>query len=134
MNDEIHLADIQSREDIYQLVKQFYSKAREDEVLGPIFNRSISDWEPHFQKITDFWESQLLFTKRFRGNPLEAHIKVDQQENHGITNEMFGFWLNLWFQTVDELFAGEIAERAKHNARKLSVFMFIKIWEARKAN
>ena len=124
--------DIQNREDIKLLVETFYAKVRVDEVLGPIFNRAISDWEEHTEKITDFWESQLLFTKRFRGNPLEAHVKVDKNEGHTITNEMFGYWLNLWFQTTDHLFKGEIAERAKHNARKLSVFMFMKIWEARK--
>lgn len=127
------MEDIQNREDIKQLVETFYSKVRVDEVLGPIFNRAISDWDAHTEKITDFWESQLLFTKRFRGNPMEAHVKVDKNEGYTITNEMFGYWLNLWFQTADEMFAGDITERAKHNARKLSVFMFMKIWEARKA-
>lgn len=123
--------DISSRSDILRLVETFYAKIRKHDVLGPIFNRAISNWDEHHEKITDFWESQLLFTKRFRGNPIEAHVKVDQNEGHTITNEMFGLWLNEWFQTIDELYSGEIAERAKHNARKLSVFMFMKIWESR---
>lgn len=126
--------DIKTREDIFKLVTTFYARIRKHEVLGPIFNRAIDNWDEHHDKITDFWESQLLFTKRFRGNPIEAHQRVDKNENHTITNEMFGLWLNEWFQTIDDLFKGEVAERAKHNARKLSVFMFMKIWEARQAN
>ena len=123
--------DISTRSDIYQLVERFYSKLRADHRLGPIFEKHISDWPKHFEHLTDFWESQLLFTKRFRGNPGEVHVKVDQEEETPITNELFGHWLNHWFQTVDELYTGEIAERAKHNARKLSTFLYLKMWEAR---
>lgn len=125
------LKDIESRQDVFNLVDTFYVKIRAHERLGPIFNKSIKEWPEHLEKLTDFWESQLLFTKRFRGNPQEAHIKVDKQEGGTITNEHFGLWLNLWFETVDELYQGELAERAKHNARKMSTFLYLKMWEAR---
>lgn len=125
--------DIQERSDIFKLVTTFYPKVRAHEILGPIFNRAVNDWDEHHEKITDFWESQLLFTKRFRGNPPAAHVKVDKAENHSITNEHFGMWMNLWFETIDELFAGEIAERAKHNARKMSTFLYMHMWQARQS-
>jgi len=123
--------DINSRKDIHSLVYTFYEKIKIDTTLGPIFIRAIQDWPTHIEHLTDFWQSQLLFNKRFRGNPAEAHIKVDKNENHSISSEHFGLWLNLWFATIDDLFEGEIAERAKRNARKMNTQLFLKIWEAR---
>ena len=125
------LKDIEERSDILELVSAFYAKVRKDEMLGPIFNQAVKDWHEHTENITDFWESQLLFTKKFRGNPPAAHIKVDRQEGGTISNEHFGHWMTIWFDTIDKMYQGEIAERAKHNARKMSTFLFHKIWEAR---
>jgi len=127
----MELKDIESRQNIFDLVDTFYKKIRADKKLGSIFNDSIKDWPEHLEKLTDFWESQLLFTKRFRGNPQQAHIDVDKQEGGTITNAHFGLWLNLWLETIDELYKGELAERAKHNARKMSTFLYLKMWEAR---
>lgn len=123
--------DIGSREDIHTLVYTFYEKIKIEPTLGPIFIRAIQDWPAHIDHLTDFWQSQLLFNKRFRGNPAEAHVKVDKAENHTISPEHFGLWMNLWFATIDDLFEGEIAERAKRNARKMNTNLFLKIWEAR---
>ena len=123
--------DIGSREDIHSLVYTFYEKIKIEPTLGSIFIRAIQDWPAHIDHLTDFWQSQLLFNKRFRGNPAEAHVKVDKAENHTISPEHFGLWMNLWFATIDDLFEGEIAERAKRNARKMNTNLFLKIWEAR---
>jgi len=46
--------DIQSREDVALLVNTFYPKVRENELLGPIFNTMIKDWETHLELLTDF--------------------------------------------------------------------------------
>ena len=43
----------------------------------------------------------------------------------------FGIWLNLWYQTLEELFEGEVTENAKRRARKMGTFMYLKIFEAR---
>lgn len=38
------------------LVRAFYVKVRRDARLGPIFARRIGDdWEPHLEKMTEFW-------------------------------------------------------------------------------
>ena len=68
---------------------------------------------------------------KYSGNPLEAHVKVDKNYNHSITELHFGIWLNLWYQTLDELFEGEVVENAKRRARKMGTFMYLKIFEAR---
>jgi hemoglobin len=73
-----------------------------------------------------------LFLKtRFYGDPLEAHIKVDKAFNHSINELHFGVWLNLWSQTINELFEGDFAENAKRRARKMGTFIYLKIFEAR---
>lgn len=127
--------DINSRNDVYLLVSSFYKKVRADAVLGPFFNKVIKDWDAHLEKLTTFWESSLFMTRklehRYKGDPLQAHVKVDKDHNHSITELHFGLWLNLWFQTIDELFEGEVAENAKRRARKMGSFLYLKIFEAK---
>lgn len=123
--------DITTREDVNLLVSSFYDKIRKDTILGPFFNNLITDWDAHIIKLTTFWESSLFLKTKYLGNPLEAHVKVDRENNHCITNEHFGLWLNLWFQTIDELFQGDYAENAKHRARKMGTFLYMEIFKAR---
>lgn len=123
--------DIKSREDIFLLVSEFYKKVRRDNVLGPFFNDTIQDWDTHLQHLTTFWESSLFLKTKYYGNPLEAHVKVDKAHNNSITELHFGLWLNLWFETIDELFEGDYAENAKRRARKMGTFLYLKIFEAR---
>ncbi|MEC3908450.1 group III truncated hemoglobin [Tamlana sp. 2201CG12-4] len=123
--------DIKTREDVFLLVSSFYTKIRKDTVLGPFFNELIKDWDAHIDNLTDFWESSLFLKTRYLGNPLDVHVKVDKENNHSITEQHFGLWLNLWFETVNELFEGDYAENAKHRARKMGTFLYLKIFEAR---
>ncbi len=127
--------DIQNREDVNLLVSEFYKKVRKDPVLGPFFNRVITDWEAHIERLTTFWESSLFMTRkleeRYNGNPLHVHIEVDHANDNAITQVHFGLWMNLWFQTLDELFEGEYADNAKNRARKMGSFMYMNIFQAR---
>jgi hemoglobin len=123
--------DIKTREDVFLLVSSFYVKVRKDETLGHFFNDAIKDWDAHLENLTTFWESSLFLKTRYLGNPLEAHAKVDKDNNNSITELHFGIWLNLWFQTIDELFEGDYAENAKRRARKMGTFLYLKIFEAR---
>lgn len=127
--------DITSREDVNLLVTSFYDKVRNDDTLGPFFNSAIKDWDAHLERLTTFWETSLFMTKKleqkYYGNPLDVHVKVDKDNNNSITELHFGIWLNLWYQTIEEHFAGEYAENAKRRARKMGTFMYLKIFEAR---
>ena len=123
--------DIKSRADVHLLVSSFYDKVKMDELLGPFFNDTIQDWDKHINHLTDFWESSLFLRTRFSGDPLEKHIEVDNNHNNSITEKHFGVWLNLWLQTIDELFEGNFAENAKRRARKMGTFIYLKIFEAR---
>jgi len=124
--------DIRNRDDITLLVETFYSKIRIDNVLGPIFNAIINDWESHLTLLTDFWETQLFLKRKYYGNPVTAHQEVDDKMKHTATAEHFGLWLNLWFETLDELFEGEIAWIAKNRAQKMSTMLFMEMFKHRK--
>jgi hemoglobin len=123
--------DIKNRDDVFLLVSSFYEKVRKDAVLGPFFNNVITDWDAHIDRLTNFWESSLFLKTKYLGNPLEVHVKVDQENNNSITELHFGLWLNLWFQTIDELFEGDYAENAKRRARKMGTFLYLNIFQAR---
>lgn len=126
--------EIEKREDVELIVRTFYSKVRQHPLLAPIFEgviKSEEAWEEHFVKLTDFWETNLFVKNSYKGNPLAAHIEVDRQMNNTIAQEHFGHWLNMWIETVDSLFTGELAFRAKQNARNMAGFLFLKLYEAR---
>lgn len=123
--------DIKNRADISILVHQFYDKIRADIEIGFYFNTMITDWDAHLEKLTDFWEMNLFGGKIYKGNPLEAHNKVDEHFNGKISANEFGIWLNLWFATLEELFEGENVEILKRRARKMGTFLMVSIYENR---
>lgn len=123
--------DIKTRGDIFLLVSAFYEKVRKDEQIGYFFNNAIKNWDEHLEKLTNFWESSLFLRGKYLGDPLVAHARVDKENNNTISELHFGIWLNLWYQTIDELFEGDYAENAKRRARKMSTFLYLKIFEAR---
>ncbi len=126
--------DLKTRENVFLLVATFYEKVRKDEQIGYFFNNAIKNWDEHLDKLTTFWESNLFLKTKYLGNPLDVHVEVDNTHGNTISQEHFGQWMNLWYQTVDELFEGEYANMAKNRARKMSTFMYLKIFEARQAN
>lgn len=125
------MQDLENRNDIHKLVAHFYTKVRQDTEIGYFFNDTITNWDAHLEKLTDFWESNLFFTGSYKGNPAIAHAKVDAAHNNSMTEYHFGIWMNLWFASIDELFAGENAQRLKNNARKMSSHIFLRIYQAR---
>lgn len=123
--------DIKNREDVFDLVSTFYGRIRKNEEIGFYFNETIKDWPAHIEKLTDFWESNLFFVSKFKGNPRIAHQEVDENFNHSIEQKHFGEWLNLWFNTIDEKFEGERAEMAKGRARNMAHHLFMNIFRSR---
>lgn len=123
--------EIENREDVHVLVSSFYEKIKRDEVIGHFFLKSIpaDKWDSHIDHLTDFWETNLFFVRKFKGNPIEKHRKVDENSNYSISQEHFGRWLQLWFSTVDELFYGEKAHQAKERARNIASMLFFNMYE-----
>jgi len=98
--------------EIRELVYAFYGRVREDACLGPVFEGRLEGrWEPHLEKMCDFWSSVLLSTGRFSGNPVEAHLRVP-----GISSEHFDRWIELFHRTAQDVLqphhAADVAGRA----------------------
>src|SRR5690606_26067026 len=106
------------------IVRDFYARVRNDQRLGPIFARHIAgDWEPHLEKMTDFWCSVILKTGEYQGRPVPTHLKLKE-----VRESDFAIWLGLCRQTVQERCSPEVAgvfiERAERIARSLQLAMF----------
>lgn len=127
------MKNIEDRNDVNILVNTFYAKIRKDELLGPIFNGHIPDekWPEHLSKLTDFWETNLFGIAKFKGSPSRKHVNVDMNMDYSIEQTHFGKWLQLWFETIDELYEGDLARKAKDSARKMATGQFLTIWHNR---
>jgi len=111
------LADIQTEEDVVKLVYTFYDKVRADELLGPVFDKAIADWTPHLQIMCNFWSTMLLYSGKYKGDPMSKHFSLPIDPSH------FSQWLSLFNGTVDTLFQGEVADNAKARAKNIARIM-----------
>ncbi len=128
------MKDIENRADISILLHQFYDKIRADEEISPYFNELIHDWESHLEKLTDFWETNLFGIRKYSGNMIQIHNKVDEHFNGQINANEFGIWLNYWFQTLDSLFEGQNVEILKYRARRMGTNIYINMFRNRIAS
>jgi hemoglobin len=99
---------------IEQLVRAFYAKVRTDEVLGPIFEARIADWEPHLAQMFAFWSSVVLMTGRYHGTPMAKHIRLPVDAAH------FDRWLGLFEQTAREICPPEAEAHFVERARRIA--------------
>jgi len=110
--------DIETEEDITNLVNQFYTKVRNDDLLAPVFNSIIKDnWERHLQTMCNFWSTILLYSKKYANDPMAKHLPMPLEKNH------FDNWLTLFEETIDELFSGNTASIAKMRANNIARIM-----------
>ncbi|MBS1773355.1 MAG: group III truncated hemoglobin [Bacteroidetes bacterium] len=124
------MADINTVEDIQLLVNSFYDKVRKDNIIGYIFDSIIGeDWSHHLPIMYQFWDTVLFANAGYTGNPMKKHIDIDNKMP--LKEEHYEQWLRLWFETIDELFAGEIAEKAKSRAAAMMQLISMKVQMAR---
>lgn len=116
------LTDIKTIEDIQLLVNTFYDRIRKDELLGPIFDGIIQNkWPEHLEKMYRFWQTVLLEEHTYFGSPFPPHAKMPVNKTH------FDQWVGLFSMTVDELFVGETANRAKWQGERMATMFQYKI-------
>ena len=114
---ELH--DIETREDVERLVRDFYTKALTDPFIGFIFTDVAHlDVEAHVPQITSFWATILLGEQSYGSGAFRPH--ADLHAKGGLREGHFDRWLQLWFGTVDELYKGEKANQAKIHALRVA--------------
>jgi hemoglobin len=111
--------DLADRDDIAELVTTFYMRAFADELLGPIFvDVAHMDLDHHLPIMCDFWQTVLFNAGLYRRNALQLHYVLHAR--HPLDERHFERWLSLWTKTVDDLYAGPVAERAKLQATRIA--------------
>ena len=108
--------DIETREDLESLLREFYSVATRDEEIGHHF--AELDLKTHLTIIVNFWEKVLFGNPIYFGNPLAVHQTL--HEKSPLNLEHFQRWLEIFSQTVDALFAGETADNAKLRGKMIA--------------
>ena len=118
--------DIKNRADVEQLVNTFYDKVKQDDIIGFIFNDVAKvNWEKHLPVMYDFWENIIFLTNKYIGNPMSVHMQLNERVH--FTKEHFQRWIQLFTQTVDELFEGKKADLVKERAGSIAAIMEAKI-------
>lgn len=111
-------SDILTETDVALLVNVFYSKVREDALLAHVFNEVIQDnWPAHLSRMTDFWSTVLLYTRTYKDDPMPKHLPLPVGKEH------FERWLELFNESIDELFDGQIAANARKRANSIASIM-----------
>lgn len=122
----VQKSDILQLEHVKLLVDTFYGKVREDELLADIFNERIQDkWPQHLAKMYTFWQTVLLGEHTYFSSPFPPHATLPVEKVH------FERWLKLFYETLDELFSGQIADEARWRAGKMAEMFQLKINMAR---
>lgn len=112
--------DILNEEDVTLLVHTFYAKVRADALLGSIFEPIIKDnWAPHLSRIVDFWSTILLYTRKYKDDPMPKHMQLPVEQRH------FDRWLLLFNETLDSLFTGTVTENARLRAASIARIMMV---------
>ena len=114
--------DLDSRAHIHDLVVRFYREIVFDDLLAPVFGEVAEvDWAVHIPKLIDYWCRVLLREPGYGGFILDAHQHVHDTEPFRV--ELFDRWYTLFVETVDESWAGPIAETAKRHAARTAAVL-----------
>ena len=120
------MKDIQTQQDLYLLVDQFYKKLLSDKSISYIFTDIVKiKIEEHFPILVTFWSQMIFGTGGYTNNLTDIHLKVDKLSH--LSSELFEIWLMHFNSTVNELFEGENANKVKAQVQQLAVIMQIKI-------
>jgi hemoglobin len=105
------VVDLGGRGDIHDLVVRFYREVVFDDLLAPMFGEVAEV----------VWARVLLGDPSYRGALLATHRHVHELEAFRL--EHFDRWYLLWTQTIDESWAGPLAEQAKSHAARVGATM-----------
>lgn len=100
-------------------MRRFYGRVLVDDVLAePFAALRISDLDSHIPVMCDFWETVLFRAGLYRRSALQAHRQVHHRTS--LSGRHFVRWLTTWNSTVDEMYHGPVAERAKTQAARIA--------------
>ncbi len=118
--------DIQTQEDLYKVVDDFYQKLLADDAISYIFTDVVKvKLEEHLPILVTFWSQSILGTGGYFNNLTQIHLDLNTKSY--LSKELFEIWLNHFETAINENFQGINCERMKNQAHNLSTIMQIKI-------
>jgi hemoglobin len=111
--------DLANRADVEVLLRRFYCRVFADDVLAePFAELRAKGLESHLPVMCDFWETVLFRAGLYHRNALVVHRQLDDRQP--LCAKDFVRWLELWNVTVDEMYRGPVADRAKVQAARIA--------------
>jgi hemoglobin len=111
---------------IQKLVETFYIRVKADNILGPIFNNAENfSWDTHIPVMINFWETLLLGTMTYTGNPMVKHIELHKRTP--LNQAHFDQWKKLFYETLDTHFEGPNVAEAKRRVEAMAPLMLYKM-------
>ncbi len=111
-----------NEDELGALVRNFYAQASRDDLIGPVLNAAIGDWEHHFDIVQDFWSRTLLGTQRYKGNPFAPHVSLN------LKPEFFERWLAIFRsvarQSLQPVAAGRAIAKVEHMSECFQAGLF----------
>jgi hemoglobin len=115
----MYKSDIQSIEDINNILQAFYKELIPLPEMQPIF--ADIDLVHHLPRIASFWESVLFGQKVFEGNVMASHLKLNREFN--FTSTHFELWLSMLEKQVYKLHHGELSDLMIQRAKEIALLM-----------
>lgn len=109
-----------TRERLATLVHSFYADVRADSLLGPVFEHALAErWEPHLDRMVEFWSTVALGSKSFSGNVFGKHMALES-----VTPAHFSAWVRLWGEHTERLFEPDDARELQFTAHGIARNLF----------
>lgn len=118
--------DLDSVEEIFEMVTRQYSDVVQDDVLAPYFafGPGYPDWQAHIESVADYWRHVVLLTPDYDIDVLEGHRHL--HDDRAFTPELFDRWLQIFLDTVDGGWSGPNASLAKKRATGMARAMALR--------
>ena len=122
--------DLETREDLHTILRQFYTRLLSDKTLHPYFEkfRDQHILEQHLRDLVDFWDSALFYKSSYKKNVMEIHHRIHMERK--LKSKHFEAWLLHFDQAVDKFYRGENSNRLKSRAQSIATVMQIKFHDA----
>ena len=100
------ISDIKDVESIKTLLDRFYSRAGKDALLKPIIAKLTASGFLN-DNLYKYWRDAILGDETLEQTSPPQHIKLMSSPQH------FMRWLTIFFRTINDLYSGPNAEKAK---------------------
>ena len=108
--------DLDTAEEILEMVTRQYVDVIQDDALEPYFNFNpgFIDWNAHIHAVADYWSHVLLLAPDYEIDTIENHRGL--HERVPFTPDLFDRWLRIFHDTIDGGWTGPYADTAKKRA------------------